>query len=77
MHVAQERHPSHLENGESDEKMSNKNKAKNKTQIVKGKIDEAAGRVSGNDRLEEDGKVDQMMGNVKQASENIKDAVKK
>jgi uncharacterized protein YjbJ (UPF0337 family) len=44
---------------------------------VKGKIDEAAGRVSGNDKLEEDGKVDQMMGNLKQASENIKDAVKK
>jgi len=56
--------------------MSKKNKAKNTTQIVKGKIDEAAGRVSGNDRLEEDGKVDQMMGNLKQASENIKDAVK-
>ena len=54
-----------------------KNKAKNTTQIVKGKIDEAAGRVSGNDKLEEDGKVDQMMGNLKQASENIKDAVKK
>jgi uncharacterized protein YjbJ (UPF0337 family) len=54
-----------------------KNKAKNTTQIVKGKIDEAAGRVSGNDKLEEDGKVDEMMGNIKQASENIKDAVKK
>jgi uncharacterized protein YjbJ (UPF0337 family) len=58
-------------------KMSKRNKAKNTTQIVKGKIDEAAGRVSGNDRLEEDGKVDQMMGNLKQGSEDIKDAVKK
>ena len=57
--------------------MSKRNKAKNTTQIVKGKIDEAAGRVSGNDRLEEDGKVDQMMGNLKQGSEDIKDAVKK
>jgi uncharacterized protein YjbJ (UPF0337 family) len=56
--------------------MSKKNKAKNAAQVAKGNVEEAAGRVSGNDRLEEDGKVDQMMGNIKQASEKIKDAVK-
>ena len=56
--------------------MSKKNKAKNAAQVEKGNVEEAAGRVSGNDRLEEDGKVDQMMGNIKQASEKIKDAVK-
>jgi uncharacterized protein YjbJ (UPF0337 family) len=57
--------------------MSKKKKAKNAVRVAKGHIEEAAGRVSGNDRLEEDGKVDQMMGNIEQASENIKDAVKK
>jgi uncharacterized protein YjbJ (UPF0337 family) len=57
--------------------MSKKNKAKNSAQVAKGNVEEAAGRVSGNERLEEDGKVDQMMGNLKQASEKIKDAVEK
>ena len=56
-------------------KKKNKKKMKNAAQVAKGHVEEAAGRVSGNDRLEEDGKVDQIMGNLKQASENIKDAV--
>jgi uncharacterized protein YjbJ (UPF0337 family) len=57
--------------------VTNKNKVKNATQVAKGKVEEAAGKVSGNERLEDDGKVDQMTGNVKQASEKIKDAVKR
>ena len=57
--------------------MSKKNKAKNATQVAKGHVEETAGKVSGNERLEDDGKVDQMVGNVKQASEKIKDAVKR
>ncbi|MGD0056111.1 MAG: CsbD family protein [Acidimicrobiales bacterium] len=57
--------------------MSKKKKVKNAARVAKGHVEEAAGRVSGNERLEEDGKVDQMMGNIDQASENIKDAVKK
>ncbi len=56
--------------------MSKKNKAKNATQVAKGHVEEAAGKLSGNERLEEDGKVDQMKGNLKQAGEKIKDAVK-
>ena len=57
--------------------MSKKNKAKNATQVAKGHVEETAGKVSGNERLEDDGKVDQMVGNVKQASEKIKDADKR
>jgi uncharacterized protein YjbJ (UPF0337 family) len=50
---------------------------KNATQVAKGNVEETAGKISGNDRLVVDGKVDQMVGNVKQASEKVKDAVKK
>jgi uncharacterized protein YjbJ (UPF0337 family) len=57
--------------------MSKKKKAKNATQVVKGKVEEAAGRVSGNEKLEAEGQDDQMMGNLKQAGEKLKDAVKK
>ncbi|MHB2029130.1 MAG: CsbD family protein [Acidimicrobiales bacterium] len=57
--------------------MSKKNKVKNATQVAKGHIEEVGGKVSGNNRLEEDGKVDQMKGNLKQASESVKDAAKK
>jgi uncharacterized protein YjbJ (UPF0337 family) len=45
--------------------------------VVKGKVEEAAGRVSGNEKLEAEGQDDQMMGNLKQAGEKLKDAVKK
>jgi uncharacterized protein YjbJ (UPF0337 family) len=57
--------------------MSKKKKAKNATQVVKGKVEEAAGKATGDERLEQDGKDDQMMGNLKQAGEKLKDAVKK
>jgi uncharacterized protein YjbJ (UPF0337 family) len=57
--------------------MSKKKKAKNATQVVKGKVEEAAGKATGDERLEQDGRDDQMMGNLKQAGEKLKDAVKK
>jgi uncharacterized protein YjbJ (UPF0337 family) len=57
--------------------MSKKDKAKNATQVTKGDVKEAAGQVSGNDRLVAEGKIDQMVGHIKQAGEKIKDAVKK
>lgn len=57
--------------------MSNKDKAKNATQVLKGKAKEAAGKASGNQRLEADGKTDQVEGNLKQAGEKVKDAFKK
>ena len=57
--------------------MSKKNKAKNATQVAKGNVEKAVGKATGNDRLEADGAVNQFAGRVKQASEKLKDAVKK
>jgi uncharacterized protein YjbJ (UPF0337 family) len=57
--------------------MSKKDKAKNKSQIVKGKVKEAAGKATGNERLESSGDADQMKGNLKQAGEKVKDAFTK
>jgi uncharacterized protein YjbJ (UPF0337 family) len=49
--------------------------------IVKGKIKQAAGSLSGDEKLEREGKVDEAKGKVKGAVEDIKhtarDAVKK
>jgi len=44
---------------------------------VKGKIKQAAGKVSGNKQLEREGKVDEAKGKVKGAVEDVKHAVKK
>jgi uncharacterized protein YjbJ (UPF0337 family) len=56
--------------------MTDKDKAKNLTQITKGKVKETVGRSTGDDNLEADGKADQMKGNMKQAGEKVKDAFK-
>jgi uncharacterized protein YjbJ (UPF0337 family) len=56
--------------------MGKKDKAKNVGQVAKGKVKEAIGRETGNDRLEVDGRTDQMKGNLKQAGEKVKDALK-
>jgi len=52
-------------------------KAKNTTQQAKGKAKEAAGRATGNDKLEAKGKADQMKGDLKQAGEKVRDAFTK
>jgi len=52
-------------------------KAKNTTQRAKGKVKEVAGRATGDDKLRAKGKTDQTKGNLKQAGEKLKDAVKK
>jgi len=57
--------------------VTNKDKAKNVAQVAKGKVKEAAGKTTGDDKLEADGKADQMKGNMKQAGEKVKDAFKK
>jgi uncharacterized protein YjbJ (UPF0337 family) len=57
-------------------RMTNKDKAKNAAQVVKGKVEEAAGRTTGDDELETEGKQDQLKGNIKQSAENVKDAFK-
>ncbi len=57
--------------------MTNKDKAKNTGQIAKGKVKEIAGKTTGDNKLENDGKLDQMKGNLKQAGEKVKDVFKK
>jgi uncharacterized protein YjbJ (UPF0337 family) len=51
------------------------------TDVVKGRIKEAAGALTGNDKLRADGQADQAVGKVKQVAEKavakVKQAVKK
>jgi uncharacterized protein YjbJ (UPF0337 family) len=52
-----------------------------KSDVVKGRIKEAAGALTGDDTLREEGKTDQAVGNAKQivqkAVDEVKDAAKK
>jgi uncharacterized protein YjbJ (UPF0337 family) len=48
-----------------------------KSDEVKGRIKEAAGALTGNDQLRDEGKTDQAVGKVKQAVDKAADAVKK
>ena len=57
--------------------MATTDKAKNTGQQAKGKLKEAVGKVSGSDKLQAEGKADQVKGNLKQAGEKVKDAFKK
>jgi uncharacterized protein YjbJ (UPF0337 family) len=57
--------------------MATIDKAKNTAQRVKGEVKEAAGKVTGDANLRAKGKADQRKGNLKQAGEKLKDAVKK
>ena len=52
-------------------------KAKNAAQDLAGKAKEVAGDVTNNDELKAEGKKDQTAADVKQAGENVKDALKK
>ena len=46
-----------------------------KTDVVKGRIKEAAGVLTGNDELRSEGKADQAVGKVKQIAEKAVDKV--
>ena len=46
-----------------------------KTDVVKGRIKEAAGALTGNDELRAAGKTDQVIGKVKQVAEKAVDKV--
>jgi uncharacterized protein YjbJ (UPF0337 family) len=48
-----------------------------KTDVVKGRIKEAAGAFSGNENLREEGKTDQAVGKAKQAVQKVVGKVKK
>jgi uncharacterized protein YjbJ (UPF0337 family) len=56
--------------------MATVDKAKNKAQELKGHAKEAAGKVTNDKSLEAEGKKDQAAGNLKQAGEKRKYAVK-
>jgi uncharacterized protein YjbJ (UPF0337 family) len=57
--------------------MSAEDKAKNAAQKTTGKIKENAGKMTGDPSLEAEGRGDQAKGDLKQAGEKVKDAVKK
>jgi uncharacterized protein YjbJ (UPF0337 family) len=57
--------------------MSTVDKAKNKIQEAKGHLKESAGKATDDRSLQAKGKRDQSAGNLKQAGEKVKDAVKK
>jgi uncharacterized protein YjbJ (UPF0337 family) len=48
-----------------------------KTDIAKGRIKEAAGVLTGNDKLRRKGKTDQAVGEVKQAASKVIDKISK
>lgn len=47
-----------------------------RTDVVKGRIKEAAGALTGNDRLRKEGKTDQVVGEAKLAVQKVADTVK-
>ena len=51
-------------------------KIKNAAEDLVGKAKEAAGKVTGNEKLEAEGKAEQAKSDLKQAGENVKDAFK-
>jgi uncharacterized protein YjbJ (UPF0337 family) len=57
--------------------MATEDKAANKATEIKGKVKEGLGNATGDETLEAEGKKDQAKGNLKQAAEKVKDAVKK
>ena len=48
-----------------------------KTDVVKGRLKEAAGALTGNDNLRAEGKIEQAVGKVKQVAEKAVDKVAK
>ena len=48
-----------------------------KTDVVKGRIKEAAGALTGNDKLRAEGRTDQVVGKAKQVVQKAADTVKK
>jgi uncharacterized protein YjbJ (UPF0337 family) len=56
--------------------MTSTDKVKNTAQQAKGKVKETVGSATGNDDLEAEGQAEQVVGNLKQAGEKVKDAFK-
>ncbi|MEU1827277.1 CsbD family protein [Streptomyces abikoensis] len=51
-------------------------KAKAKTDQVKGKLKEALGRTVGNERMTAEGEMERRTGDIREAKEKVKDAFK-
>jgi uncharacterized protein YjbJ (UPF0337 family) len=49
-------------------------KVRNEAEELRGRAKEAAGKVTGNERLRAEGEADQFEANLKQAGEHVKDA---
>jgi uncharacterized protein YjbJ (UPF0337 family) len=56
--------------------VSASDKAKNKAEAAKGKVKKGTGKAVDSPVLEGEGKAEEVKGNLKQAGEKIKDAVK-
>jgi uncharacterized protein YjbJ (UPF0337 family) len=50
------------------------NKFRDKMQVLRGRIKRDTGQVTGSGRLQAEGRADEVMGNLKQAGEKVKDA---
>ncbi len=50
-------------------------KAKDKAQVVEGEVKDKAGEATNDRSLQAEGKSDKVAGNLKQAGENVKDAL--
>ena len=57
--------------------MSAEDKVHNTAETAKGRVKEGAGKATGNESLQAEGRADQAKGNLKQAGEKVKDAFKK
>jgi uncharacterized protein YjbJ (UPF0337 family) len=47
------------------------------TDKIKGRVKETVGVITGNDRLKREGQTDQVVGEVKEAAEKVKDKVER
>ncbi|MFF4104077.1 CsbD family protein [Streptomyces sp. NPDC001903] len=56
--------------------MSGEQKAEAKGEQAKGRLKEAAGRLTGNERLTAEGRAEQVKGDAREAKEKAKDAFK-
>jgi uncharacterized protein YjbJ (UPF0337 family) len=56
--------------------MALEDKAKNKEQTARGKAKDVVGRATGDKPMETEGKIDQVVGHLKDAGEKVKDAVR-
>lgn len=57
--------------------MGTQDKASNKVQDLKGKVEETVGKVTGDEDLENEGNADQAKAAVKDVGEKVKDAASK